>query len=1339
MLGGGAPAATTPAAASGIQFQTSNYGPPLTVLYGRNKIAAHVINYFDFSAAPQETQVGKGGGGSVSGYKYKVTYLVALGEGPFHSINGLWDQSTPLTLDKAGATPFLGTATQNAWSQLPSGRDLTYRYTAFCGFLQKDLGSSPSLPNYNWDATGLLPFNAGVIDGADPSAIANDICTNAEHGINFPFLGDLTAWHQYCVAAGIFLSPVYNQQQSAQQTLSDLCTFTNTAPFWSEGQLKFTPYGDEAITGNGEIFAPDLTPLYDLDDNDFCPAPGEPPVKMTIKDPTDAYNRVMLEVVDAAKQFAPVPVEAKDKADIEANGEVFQGTQSCHMITDPVLGRFVAQLLVQRSLYGRKVFQFILHWNYADLEQMDIVTLTDAALNLGKFPVRITKLGESADGEYMEITAEEFPAGIGHAALYGQQAGQGNSANLEDDPGPVQTPFFVRAPGFMVQSPEIWCAVCGTTDLWGGAHVYISYDAAGGYDYLTTITRGARYGVLPDGLATSAGDPDTAHTPKVNLYNGSIDGGTHADADEFATACLIDTEVCAYAAATPTGVADQWQLEAYIRRGGYNTAVAAHAANAGFIRIDDNLIRIPIDPGSVGQTVYVKFVSFNIYGRGVEDIAVVPYHSYVIGSNLEVPEEPPTPESLDVSGVADGIKITFTNPNPAAVAKASIERSPDGIAATVLAEIDGEGFTDHFTDGASYYYRVRVRTADFVWSAYTVWMNATGKTVADGATTNITGVLSNPKDVIATAPDGTGGDYSGATGTFRVWDSSTDVTGSGPAYSVASHDAGLTIAINAATGVYTVSALTVNQATAILQAVYGGVTVQETYKIEKDLNGKSIRLTASRQTFAYTNNALNPGQANITLDALTVNIAGSVVWSTSPAATLTGSSSSRTLTAANFDAAGANEVVVTITAGGVSDQVGVIRIGPKIDQPVYNDLIINGGFEQADYWTGGTIVASGGAEGGYMKLTGAAGAETVVKQADSAGNQRYIPVAPGDRLYVPIKAYRTAGNATPKVRLYSYDAAKGSEGTTMTGALQQSSSWPVTHSVFEVPAGVYFVTPALVLGSDGTSASTIRFDDIHLYKNSFERSSADLTIPTGFTYTCDDASITWAWAGLTIYWADGSTTVISDGSHTFTGLAASTIYYFYPRWDLLAQAIGWGSGALTAPSYTESQAAHAYTVIPLSASSMAAATVASGGSGGGGGGGFGSCLHEADPVDVRRGRVRAIEIKPYDEVWTASGWQPVITVEHKAQKTWIRVTLDNGDVFRWTPEQPVRDWNGESVLARDLTVGTALAAGNQACRRVDGVALREEDATKVILGIPAPHWFFQTLDGPEPHNGTVKP
>ena len=106
-----------------------------------------------------------------------------------------------------------------------------------------------------------------------------------------------------------------------------------------------------------------------------------------------------------------------------------------------------------------------------------------------------------------------------------------------------------------------------------------------------------------------------------------------------------------------------------------------------------------------------------------------------------------------------------------------------------------------------------------------------------------TALLTNEAAVLAATSGGTVADFAPAAGEMKVWKGAAELT-SGVTYSKISNTSGLTIAINSATGVYTVTGMTVDTAIAVFQAaVTGGPTIQKTYSISKGkagLDGLSV-------------------------------------------------------------------------------------------------------------------------------------------------------------------------------------------------------------------------------------------------------------------------------------------------------------------------------------------------------------------------------------------------------------------------------------------------------------------------------------------------------------------
>jgi hypothetical protein len=731
LFGGGGPKAKQPTAALGLDIQTAEYGKCVPVVFGRAKFAGVVNWYGNFqSIQHREKPAGsKGGTPKQTRYTYKASFMVALCEG-VASIRTVYNGTVEKTLAGFSGVSFSGQLGQAAWSHLPASQAVGYSGTLVAGFQNHDLGDNPSLPNFAFEVDGLNQLNAagGVVD-ADPADIVRTVCTDTRVGIAFGALGDLTSWSNYCRAAGLLFSPVYDTQSAAREVINDLLKYSNTEGWFSEGKLKVKPRGMSTITGNGVTYTPDTTIAAEFGANDFITNGPGPAVKIKRKSPADAMNVVRLEYKDRAKKYRTVPVSATIDDDVVRTGTRAETSQTVDMILRPDVAALVAQNMVERSYYVRNDYEFKVSWRYCYLEPMDIVTLTDPLTGLNGARVLIKDIGEDDDG-LITIEAEDLPEGLGHAATYSAQSAEGFGIDAGADPGPVTTPYFFRAPGFLVSpgAPEVWCALAGDNPLWAGCDVYISRDGTS-YEFLQTYAREATYGSITDALGVTADPMTTAIRVALNGRMGLL-GCSATEADQFVTMSLIGDEVVSYqtAALVSEGTYD---LGTRVRRGGYGTAIKSHAAGTKFVRLDENILRIPVDPSQIGTTIYVKFQSFNCFGQGGRTLDQETAYSYVIGTNSDFPDVPPVPATLAVTPVADGVNLSWDNTSPAAVACTSIEyRVPAGTW-SVLGQTGPTDTRFHhaFDNGATYEYRARARGYNVAagWSAYTAILSSTGK------------------------------------------------------------------------------------------------------------------------------------------------------------------------------------------------------------------------------------------------------------------------------------------------------------------------------------------------------------------------------------------------------------------------------------------------------------------------------------------------------------------------------------------------------------------------------------------------------------------------------------
>lgn len=674
---------TPPTPAAQLRIQTSIAGRPVPIGWGLQRLAGNLIWYGDFVAIPQSSPAasgGKGGGGSsqpISSYTYQAAVAIGLCEGPINGILSVWVQATAASLADYNLTEFSGAYGQGTWGYMDSlhpGESLDYRGLAYLAAGPMPLGSSDSLPSLTFEvAFNISTAYAGVPD-ADPSAAIADYLTNANYGAGFPsaFLGDLSLYRSYCLAAGLVVSDALTDQKAANTYLADLLAATNAEFVWASGLLTIVPYGDAGpIAGNGYSYTPPSVPLFSLGDDDFMKNSGtssigvsaytnDDPVICVQKRRSDALNDVKVEYLDRTNAYNPTIVEAKDDASITAWGLRPSDVNAWHFFALASAATMSAQLQLARQQVLNQ-YTFTLDQRYIVLDPMDLIEISDAALGLVNAPVRIIEITENQEDSSLTFVVEDYFQQTTVIPAYGSQANAGFSKDINFAPGPVNAPLIFEPPVDLTGGAlQVMIAASGSSpSLWGGCQVWISTDGAT-FRQIGVIEGAARQGVLAAPLPLGA-DPDLADTLTVDLTMsaGQLISGTQADADGDVTACWVANdaaggEVVSYETATLTG-ASHYALT-YLRRGQYATRIAAHAAGDGFARLDSAIFTYDYPSTLIGQTITVKLVGFNLYGGGLEDISTVTPYTYTILG----PPAPPDVTGFMVSQNGNVVAFSWT-------------------------------------------------------------------------------------------------------------------------------------------------------------------------------------------------------------------------------------------------------------------------------------------------------------------------------------------------------------------------------------------------------------------------------------------------------------------------------------------------------------------------------------------------------------------------------------------------------------------------------------------------------------------------------------------------------
>ncbi len=668
------------APATQLRVQSSIEGTPRPIGWGQNRLAPNLIYYNDFSAV-QVQQQGASGGGKGSGVasgggkfgggqaqtNYFCTVICGLCEGPISAIGTAWASGSVTSIAGLNFSFFNGSYSQTAWSYVVAkhpGDARAYRGVAYLAAGPLALGSGPQIPSFNFEVAFGFFEPSGTTRDANPADIVNDFLTNVYYGLNFPasrvsggdvyLIGDvygiqnvyagLNAFWAYSQAAGIWMSPVLTSQKAGNAFVDDVLYGVAAEAVWSGGTLNIVPYYDAAVSGNGASYVPNLSPIYDLTDDDFQPGSNNShnsPVIVTRKAVSDIYNNVKITYISRAPgpplfispTYSPAVVEVQDDASIQTYGLRARGGKQLDLFCYGPSAQQCATLQLGRE-QDRAHYQFSLPTKYVLLDPMDLVTLTDAALGLSRQLVRIKEITENEDFT-LTVTAEDMLLGAASPPLYGAQANSGFVVNTNADPGLTLTPFFMEPTDAFAGGLEVMMAVAPVTlSTWGGCNVYVSYDGVN-YLYLGQQQGPSRMGVTtaPFPSVAQATTPPTIDDVNILSVDMSMSGAqllsaTHNDTLAFASLCWLNGEFVAYQNATPTG-AHTYNLDS-LARAGYQTTPAASSVGTTFVRVDAGVFRIPYTQDRIGQTIYVKLVNINQYGAGPQTLASVSPYTYTI-------------------------------------------------------------------------------------------------------------------------------------------------------------------------------------------------------------------------------------------------------------------------------------------------------------------------------------------------------------------------------------------------------------------------------------------------------------------------------------------------------------------------------------------------------------------------------------------------------------------------------------------------------------------------------------------------------------------------------------
>lgn len=522
-------------------------------------------------------------------------------------------------LQAAGfSTHAAGYQGQAPWGYLTTahpGQALGYSGLAYVGGTGLDLSGSAGLKQYSFEVDARQQVS-GEIPDVNPADVCTDLLTDPLYGAvpGATWLGNLSQFRAWCSAMGIYLSPLYTERKSVMEYVKQIAEICFARPLWRVDGFTLVPLATEAIGGFTPL--PEHSgPVYLITDDDI-----NEPIDEQRAAPADRYNRVSVQYVNRAGNYAEAVESAEDKAAIDAFGlipepDVFQASE----IAETAIAAIVAQLRLRQILSVQGTYKFNLPVNFDLLEPVDIIAIADARIDLGTRAVRIVEIAEIGDEGGLAITAEDVE--ITGAVTQASQAsgGYGNSPAVID-PTTLRAVLMPTAATNNVQ--QVWVGATAGVN-WGGATLWIS-DTGTDYRRLGTFNIRARMGTLTAALAAGVVDPDTSHTMRVAVSGKAVALATVAQSDVDAARSLmwVDGELLAYRDAELTGV-QAFDLT-YLRRGLYGSDNDPHGAGAAWMRLDEAVLHVDVPADLLGKTMYLKATGRNVLGtaeQGLDEVS----------------------------------------------------------------------------------------------------------------------------------------------------------------------------------------------------------------------------------------------------------------------------------------------------------------------------------------------------------------------------------------------------------------------------------------------------------------------------------------------------------------------------------------------------------------------------------------------------------------------------------------------------------------------------------------------------------------------------------------------
>lgn len=710
---------------TGVSVQTSSQGLPIPVLYGRNRTSGNLIWYNDFKSYAQHQGAGKGGG-EITSYTYSVAMIMAIGEGPLVNILGVYYNQSEVSLASLNLAFYSGAGSQTPPAFITStypGEAESYAWTAYVFSSRLDLGGSANLPSLAFEYEGLLSGTMPGLPDANFADIIYDFVTNGRYGLRLDAsvldAASLLQYKKYCQAYKLWGSPAISSQEQALSIMQRWAQITNSWIFWGGTSMLFVPLGDASKTANGATYTPDLTVQYALTWDNMLTDGQSAPITVVLKNPYDSYNQIQLDCSNRAQTYNTYSATWFDQTSADRFGLQPAQVISCPEICEPTIAQVIAALIGQRMVAVRREFQFTLSPSYGLLQPGDIVSVTDPAIGLSAYLVRIREIEESDEDMSLRMTAEDLALTTG-SLQYTPGTEPSTANNVPDqliDPGDTNIPGIIEPDrSYTGGTANIWVSASGGPE-WGGCEVWISFDNLS-YSLMGRIEVPSPQGDLTAPLPVlswmSSNYLDTTSTLSVDLADSDSTlptTATHDDAEYGRTLCLVGTEIVTYGSVDLGAGPFDFDLT-YLERGWMDTVPQAHIVGTRFTRIDPSTVfQTVLSPEYIGVPIWIKLPAFNKFQGPPQSLADVTAHIYVPAGGAFYVGPPQNVTLLSQGGSPIVIRLSWAAPVGGDVSQYEVQLSMDGGASWFVDRVQGGDSLDYLYTpalvGTPYQGRVR--------------------------------------------------------------------------------------------------------------------------------------------------------------------------------------------------------------------------------------------------------------------------------------------------------------------------------------------------------------------------------------------------------------------------------------------------------------------------------------------------------------------------------------------------------------------------------------------------------------------------------------------------------